>query len=91
MSKSIRISNELAAEAEKAAKVAHRSPPQQIEHRAQIGRVMEPVLSYSAEKKVKEAGRADLDAVLDEVDSGAGIAKTQEAIRRATGSVESTD
>lgn len=91
MSKSIRISDELAARAEQAAAVAHRSPPQQIEHWAQIGRVLEPALSYSAERKVKQARRSDLDAILDEVGTEAKIRKTQELIRRTSGSIESDD
>jgi predicted transcriptional regulator len=53
MSKSIRLSDELLEQAKKSAKVFHRSPPQHIEHWAQIGRVMESALSYGAQEKVK--------------------------------------
>lgn len=91
MSKSIRISDELAASAEAAALISHRSPPQQIEHWAQIGRVLEPALSYKAEVAVKQANRSDLDAVLDQVGSNESIRRVQATIRRTAGSIESVD
>ncbi|MDC0314250.1 ParD-like family protein [bacterium] len=91
MSKSIRISSELAQSAETAAAVSHRSPPQQIEHWAQIGRVLEPALSYTAEVKVKQVGRADLDAILKDVESADSVQRTQAIIRQQSGSIESTD
>ena len=91
MSKSIRISSELARSAESAAAISHRSPPQQIEHWAQIGRVLEPALSYSAEVKVKQVGRAELDTILDDVDSAASIQRTRKIIRQQSGRIESTD
>jgi len=91
MSKSIRISDELATFAEAAAVVSHRSPPQQIEHWAQIGRVLEPALSYRAEAAVKQVGRADLDAVLDRVDAPESIRQTQEIVRRTSGAIASED
>jgi hypothetical protein len=53
MSKSIRISDELLESAKEHAKRFHRSPPQQIEHWAEIGKVMEPVLSYQVESRIK--------------------------------------
>ena len=91
MSKSIRISDELAAVAEASAIEAHRSPPQQIEHWAQIGRVLESALSYPAEIAVKRAGRPQLDAVLDSIDSEDGMRRTQKVIRRRSGKIVSTD
>jgi len=91
MSKSIRISSELATQAEKAAALAHRSPPQQIEHWAQIGRVLEPALSYSVESRVKQVGRADLDARLDQVSTEASARRTQAIIRQRSGRIESID
>jgi len=90
MSKSIRISDELAAEAEAAGAVAHRSP-QQIEHWAQIGRVMEPALSYSAEVKVKQADRSDLDSILNKVESGTSVRRTRSIVRKKTGRIESAE
>lgn len=63
MSKSIRLSDELLEQAKKSAKVFHRSPPQQIEHWAQIGRVMESALSYGTQEKIKtEATTEAVDA-----------------------------
>ena len=76
ISKSIRVSDELAAYAEEAAAVAHRSPPQQIEHWAQIGRVLEPALSYHAKTQVKRANPASrdhLEAAGDPVCDGAEV------------------
>lgn len=91
MSKSIRISDELAAQAEKAAASAHRSPPQQVEHWAQIGRVLEPALSYSVEAQVKRVGRAELDAQLDQVDEEVSVQRTQAIVRKRSGRIESID
>lgn len=91
MSKSIRVSDELADFAEAAAAESHRSPPQQIEHWAQIGRVLEPALSYRAESAVKQVGRADLDALLDAVGSPDAVQRTRELIRNASGEIVSTD
>ena len=89
MSKSIRISDELAAKAEAEAALSHRSPPQQIEHWAQIGRVMEPALSYTAEVKVKRAGGAELEPILDQIESAESVRRTQAIIRETTGTIES--
>ena len=91
MSKSIRISDELASFAEAASVESHRSPPQQIEHWAQIGRVLEPALSYQAESAVKRVGRADLDAVLEAVGTPDAVRRTQEIIRSSSDKIVSTD
>lgn len=91
MSKSIRVSDELAGYAESAASVSHRSPPQQIEHWAQIGRVLEPALSYRAESAIKRSGRPELDAALEQVESPESIERTQTIIRRSSGSIASND
>ena len=91
MSKSVRVSDELAGHAEVAAKISHRSPPQQIEHWAQIGRVMEPALSYHAEKAIKSVGRPELDAILDQVGTPEAVARTHAIIQRSSGSIASTD
>ena len=89
MSKSIRISDELAARAEAEAAISHRSPPQQVEHWAQIGRVLEPALSYHAEARVKRMDRSELDAVLDRVESAESIRRTQEIVRATSAGIES--
>ncbi len=91
MSKSIRVSDELAESAEAAAAVSHRSPPQQIEHWAQIGRVLEPALSYQTETAIKRVGRPQLDAVLEAISSPEATARTQAIIRRTSGKIVSTD
>jgi len=85
MSKSIRLSDELIERAKAAANTFQRSPPQQIEHWAQIGRVMEAALSYPAMEKVKTAlTRESLDDALSRVGATEGIAKAHEAIKRAS-------
>jgi hypothetical protein len=85
MSKSIRLSNLLIAEAEKAATVSHRSPPQQIEHWAQLGRVMEATLSWKAQMQVKTASLRDrLDDALSSVDTAAGRKRSRAAIKRTS-------
>ena len=91
VSSSIRISDDLAARAKRAARVFHRSPPQQVEHWAQIGRVMEEALSYPAHAAVKQAGRAELDVVLEDVGTEAGRRRAWEVIGRTAGSSESAD
>lgn len=91
MSKSIRISDELAARAEEAASVEHRSPPQQIEHWAQIGRILEPALSFSTANAIKRVGRSDLDAALEAVGTPEATRRTQAIIRRTSGAMVSTD
>ncbi len=91
MSKSIRVTDELAALAEKAATVSHRSPPQQIEHWAQIGRIVEPALSFDSESKIKQADRTDLDRALAEVETPSGQKRGQAVIRGASASIESSD
>jgi len=91
MSKSIRISDELAAHAEAEAKRFHRSPPQQIEHWAEIGRILEPALSYRTLGAVKEVSRRDLDAALAEVGTPAGRKRAREVIDRTSGTIVSSD
>jgi hypothetical protein len=85
MSQSIRLSDELIAEARSRAKLYHRSPPQQIEHWAAIGRVMEVALAFPAEEKVVRAvGRRQLDEALAEVGTPAGIERAQKVIRESS-------
>ena len=91
MSKSIRISDDLAERAEEAARVFHRSPPQQVEHWAQIGRVMEAALSHPEQDAVKRAGRPELDALLQDAGMEEGRRRVHEVIERTAGTVESTD
>ena len=91
MSKSIRISDELAAKATEAARLFHRSPPQQVEHWAQIGQVMEAALSYPAERRVKAVSMKEIDASLQRVGSAEGTAEVHAIIERTAGSIESTD
>ncbi|MEM1223658.1 MAG: hypothetical protein AAGH40_12965 [Verrucomicrobiota bacterium] len=86
MSKSIRISDELAEKAAEAARLFHRSPPQQIEHWAQIGQVMEAALSYPAQRRVAQWGRdTDIDDLINESQSAEGQAKLRTRINQSSG------
>lgn len=82
MSKSIRLSDELFERAKESGSLFHRSPPQQVEHWAQIGRVMESALSYRAVKSAKAWGsQEDIDELVDEVSSPEGKAGARNVIR----------
>ena len=92
MSESIRLSDELIAAAKRQAKLFHRSPPQQIEHWAAIGRVMETALSYPAQAQVVQWGSArDMDDLRASVESDAGCERAKEIIRRTSGALVSID
>jgi len=85
MSKSIRISDELLERAKEEAERFHRSPPQQIEHWAEIGRVMEPVLSYGTSKAVKTvASQTDIETALGLPGTPEGIKKAHSVINRTS-------
>ena len=86
MSKSVRISDELVEQAKQAGSLFHRSPPQQIEHWAEVGRVMESVLSYPAQAAVKQASlRRDLDNALSKVETPEGQQKAKAVIAQTSG------
>jgi len=90
MSTSIRLNDELIAAAKRQAKLFHRSPPQQIEHWAAIGRVMESALSYPAQEQAAGAvGPDEVDAALAVVGTPEGIARAQEVIRRTSANLVS--
>ncbi len=92
MSESIRLSDELIAAAKRQAKLFHRSPPQQIEHWAAIGRVMETALSYPAQEQVAPWGSTrDMDDLRAVVESGEGRERAKQVIRRTAGTIVSTD
>ena len=83
MSKSIRLSEALFEEAKQTGMALHRSPPQQIEHWAQIGRVLEVALSYPAQKNVGVWGnKSDIDGLISEVASKPGRQRTLAVIRK---------
>lgn len=85
MSKSIRMSDELFEDASKNAKLFHRSPPQQIEHWAKLGKVMESALSYKVTRKSLDWGSSeDLTQLFDEVDSPAGKSKALKKIKETS-------
>lgn len=83
MSQSIRISDELIEEAKRHAKLHHRSPPQQIEHWAAVGRVMEVALAYPAQEKVAQAVTGkQLDEALALVGTEKGRERAREIINK---------
>jgi hypothetical protein len=85
MSQSIRLNASLIEAAKRQAALFHRSPPQQIEHWAAIGQVMEAALSYPAlEKVVRAVGRKDLEQALAAAGTPDGISKAQDVIRRTS-------
>ena len=91
MSKSLRLSDELFCEAEKSARLFHRSPPQQIEHWAHIGRIMEAALSYPAQTIVKAASMQDIDEAMALANTPQGTSKAQAIIRETSGEIVSND
>ncbi len=85
MSRSIRVSDVLMAEAEQSAALFHRSPPQQIEHWAEIGRVMESALSWKAQQRVKAAGlKKEVETALAAVNTPAGRLRARAVIRASS-------
>lgn len=92
MSQSVRLSDELVEAARRQAKLFHRSPPQQIEHWAAIGRVMEAALSYPAQEKVAAWGSSqDVDELRAQVESPAGKVRARDVIRQTSGMIVSID
>tara|TARA_B110000037_G_scaffold212249_1_gene264821 strand:+ start:1107 stop:1382 length:276 start_codon:yes stop_codon:yes gene_type:complete len=91
MSKSLRLSDELFSQAEQSAQLFHRSPPQQIEHWAQIGRVMETALSYPAQTKVKAVSMQDIDAAMALTNTPSGTLKAQTVIKETSVEIVSND
>ena len=92
MSTSIRLSDELVAAARRQAGLFHRSPPQQIEHWAAIGRVMETALSYQAKERAMRWGSAqDVENLRASVESAEGRARAKDIIRQTSGDMVSTD
>lgn len=91
MSKSLRISDELFDQAAKSAQLFHRSPPQQIEHWAQIGQVMEAALSYPAQSQVKAVQMSDIDQAMSRADTAEGKQAAQDVIRRSSKQIVSND
>ena len=83
MSKSIRLSDELFEDAKQTGEAMHRSPPQQIEHWAQIGRVLEVALSYPAQKNAGVWGnKSDIDVLISEVTSKKGRQRARTVIHK---------
>lgn len=81
MSKSIRLSDDLFVQAQETGARYHRSPPQQIEYWAKLGRVMETSLSWPVVDKVVSWGQEeDVDQLVKEVNSKTGRARAKKTI-----------
>ena len=79
----MRLSDELFEDAKQTGKAMHRSPPQQIEHWAQIGRVMEVALSYPAQKNACVWGnKSDIHGLVSDVTSREGRQRARAVIHR---------
>jgi ParD-like antitoxin of type II bacterial toxin-antitoxin system len=86
MSKSIRLSDDLFGQAQKTGALYHRSPPQQVEYWAKLGRVMESTLSWPVLDKVVEWGQEkDISDLISEVESRAGRKKAKKVISATSG------
>lgn len=92
MSKSIRVSDELLDEAKERGTLYHRSPPQQIEYWAKLGRVMESTLSWPALTNAMNWGqKEDIDQLLIEVASPVGKQKAIDVITSSSSGLYHTD
>jgi hypothetical protein len=92
MSTSIRLSDELVDLAKSTGKIQHRSPPQQIEHWALLGRLLESALSYSTtEAAMQPATIEALDRALAAVDTEAGVEAAHAAIADSSTRIVSRD
>lgn len=92
MSTPLRLSNELLVEAREAGARFHRSITQQVEHWAQIGRVIEATLTYSSAGKLKDLSRQpELNSVLAKAESREGKRKVLAAIKARKQAVYSAD
>jgi hypothetical protein len=79
----LRIDSELYQEAKASADLHHRTPPEQLEHWAWLGRVLEATLSVSSVGKVKAISRkADLSRLLAHADSEKGREKVRVSLMR---------
>ena len=88
MSTSVRLSDDIVKLAQTQAAVFHRSPPQQIEHWAEMGRVMESALSYETQIKVKlMATRERLESAYQLPGTPEGILRAQHVIWKTSGPV----
>lgn len=88
----MRLSDELMDAAKKKAKLFHRSPPQQIEHWAEIGRILEPALSYGTQERVAhQATREALDTALAVVGTAKGRKMAQKVIKKRSGKIAAID
>lgn len=91
MSKSLGLSDVLSSEAEQSARLLHRSPPQQIEHWAQIGHVMEAALAYPAQGVVKAVSIQDINVAMGFANTPDGTLKAQAAIAETSVEIVSSD
>jgi hypothetical protein len=83
MSMPIRLSDELLGKARESGKRHHRSVPQQVEHWAQLGRVLESALTLPSVGKLKDLGREpDLQKAIAAAETPAGKEKVKAYLRK---------
>ncbi|MGA2052187.1 MAG: hypothetical protein ABSH19_02620 [Opitutales bacterium] len=92
MSMPIRLSDELLGEARESGRRFHRSIPQQVEHWAQIGRVLESALILPSVGKLKDLSREpDLEKMLAAAEMPAGKEKVKAQLRKMGRPLYSSD
>jgi len=83
MSQPVKLSDELVLDARVTSKLADRSIARQIEHWAQLGRAIEPLLQGAQALALRRAGSArPLSECLESVDSPAGRGRVIEYLER---------
>ena len=82
-STALRIDSELYEEAKASAKLHHRTTPEQLEHWAWLGRVLESTLSVASVGKVKAVSReADLSKLIAHADTEKGRAQVHASLKK---------
>lgn len=92
MSMPIRLSDELLGQARESGQRFHRSIPQQVEHWAQLGRVLESALTLPGTGKLKDLSREpDLRKAIAAAETPAGKEKVKARLREMGGPLYSSD
>jgi hypothetical protein len=92
MSTSIRLSDKIVEDAKRKGALLHRTPPEQIEHWARLGSVMEDVLSCPAQASINAAAtRDDVDEALAVAETPAGKERAHAAIAANAAAIVSSD
>lgn len=88
----IRLSDELLGQARESGQRFHRSIPQQVEHWAQLGRVLESALTLPGTGKLKDLSREpDLRKMIAQAETPAGKEKVKAFLRKTGTAKYSSD